>query len=123
MEKLLIVEDEFIIAQDIQNIVRQLGYAVMGTAKSAQEALTIIEQELPDLILLDIKIHGSFSGIDLAYIVETQYEIPYLYITSYADDETLKMINASKAIGYILKPFKKDDIARALQKQFNSDLT
>lgn len=113
--KLLIVEDEFVIAQDIRRIATDLGHAVMGTVKSGEEAINALKKELPDLVLLDIKIIGSMNGIQLAKLIEKQFNLPYIYITSYSDTATLTEMNQTNPIGYILKPFDKRDIRVALE--------
>ncbi|MEO0527556.1 MAG: sigma-54 dependent transcriptional regulator [Bacteroidota bacterium] len=116
--KLLIVEDEFLISQDIRQTTSDLGYAVMGIAKSAEEALAALKKELPDLVLLDINIMGETNGIELAKIIEQQYRLPYIYITSYSDTKTLKEMNRTNPLGYILKPFDKRDVRVALDIGF-----
>ncbi len=116
--KLLIVEDEFVIAQDLRNIITNLGYAVMGHAKTAKDALSKIEKETPDLVLLDIRIIGEETGIDLARKIEKKYNIPYLYVTSFSDADTLEQMNSTNPLGYILKPFDERDIRVALEISF-----
>ncbi|MEW7291612.1 sigma-54-dependent transcriptional regulator [Aquimarina sp. 2304DJ70-9] len=116
--KLLIVEDEFVIVQDLRNIISELGYAVMGHAKSAEEAMGKIKNEIPDLVLLDINIIGEETGIDLARKLEDTYQIPYIYITSYSDQDTISQMNTTNPLGYILKPFDERDIRVALEIGF-----
>ena len=116
--KLLIVEDEFVIAQDLRRIITNLGFPVMGMAKSAKEALKKIEDERPDLVLMDINIIGEVNGIELAKEIEDRFKIPYIYVTSYSDTDTLKQINATNPLGYILKPFDQRDIRVALEIGF-----
>lgn len=117
-QNLLIVEDEFVIAQDLRMIVNSLGYGVSGVAKSAAEALDILDREKPDLILLDIKIIGQVNGVELAKLIEKEYHIPYLYVTSYADTSTLNSVKETNPVGYVLKPFDKRDIRVALEMSF-----
>lgn len=117
-QNLLIVEDEFVIAQDMRMIVNSLGYGVSGIAKSAAEALDILDREKPDLVLLDIKIIGQVNGVELAKLIEKEYHIPYLYVTSYADTSTLNSVKETNPVGYVLKPFDKRDIRVALEMSF-----
>ncbi len=117
--KLLIVEDEFVIAQDLKNIVTNLGYAVMGHAKTVADALKKIEKEKPDLVFLDIRLIGEETGIDLAKKIDEKYNIPYLYVTSYSDADTLEQMNTTNPLGYILKPFDERDIRVALEISFS----
>lgn len=114
-KKLLIVEDEFLIASNIRSIVTNLGYAVMGVAKSADEALKAIKSETPDLALLDINIIGNTNGIELSRILKSKYKIPHLFITSYSDKSIVEEMNKTHPLGYILKPFDERDIRVALQ--------
>ncbi|WP_396638532.1 sigma-54-dependent transcriptional regulator [Maribacter sp. R77961] len=114
-KKLLIVEDEFLIANDIRTIVTQLGYAVMALAKSADEALKAVQAEKPDIALLDINIIGDRNGIELAKILTKKYSIPHLFITSYSDNAIISQMNNTHPLGYILKPFDERDIRVALQ--------
>lgn len=116
--KVLIVEDEFIIAQDLRMILEKLGYAVMGWAKSVGDALGKLEKELPDIAMLDINLMGEETGIDLAKKIEDRYQIPYFYVTSYSDDKTLNDIKQTNPKGYILKPFETRDIRVALEVNF-----
>ncbi|GAA3604443.1 sigma-54 dependent transcriptional regulator [Flavivirga amylovorans] len=113
--KLLVVEDEFVIAQDLRRICTNLGYVIMGMARSVKEALSQIEMERPDLILLDIKVEGKLTGIDLAHIIDKKLQIPYIYVTSYSDSDILNQMNATNPVGYILKPFDERDIRVALE--------
>ncbi len=117
--KLLIVEDEFVIAQDLRTIITNLGYAVMGHAKTVQEALQKIEKETPDLVFLDIRLIGDETGIDLARKIDKKYGIPYLYVTSFSDADTLEQMNSTNPLGYILKPFDERDIRVALEISFS----
>ena len=114
-KKLLIVEDEFLIANEIRSIVTQLGYAVMAVAKSADEALLAVKSETPDLALLDINIIGNRNGIELAKILQEKYGIKHLFITSYSDSAIVAEMNRTQPLGYILKPFDERDIRVALQ--------
>lgn len=118
--KLLIVEDEFVIAHNLAQIVQNIGYGVMGTAKSAEEALKKIKSEKPDLVLLDINIIGDKDGVDLAKEINETYKIPFIYITSYADTTTINRMNSTKPLGYILKPFDERDLRVALQIGFTN---
>ena len=116
--KILIVEDEFVIAQDLRRILTALEYTVMGMAKSALEALEKIEKESADLVLLDINIIGSTNGIELAKIIRKRFGIPYIFVTSYSDTGTLKEMNTTDPSGYILKPFDERDVRVALELAF-----
>ena len=119
MGKVLIVEDEFIIAQDLRRIVTGLGYAVMGMAKSADEALKKVSKEIPDLVLLDINLIGDVKGTELALTLRDEYGLSFIYVTSFSDPETLQEMTQTKPLGYILKPFDERDIRVALELGFS----
>lgn len=118
MGKILIVEDEFIIAQDLRRIVSGLGHAVMGMAKSADEAMKKIAKEAPDLVLLDIHIIGDVRGTELALKIREEFGLPFIYVTSYSDSGTLSEMTQTNPLGYILKPFDERDIRVALELGF-----
>lgn len=90
MAKVLIVEDNFIIADDLSNILEDLGYEITGIAASYYEAIELIEKSKPDLCLLDITIRGEKDGIELAETIQEKYGFPYLYITSHSDKSTVE---------------------------------
>jgi len=105
--KILIVEDERIVALDISATLRTLGYAIAGIAVSGDEALSIVEKEKPDLILMDIRIKGETDGIQTAEIILNNNNIPIIYLTAYADEDTLSRAKITEPYGYIIKPFDK----------------
>jgi two-component system, cell cycle sensor histidine kinase and response regulator CckA len=104
--KILIVEDELIVAQNIDNQLRKLGYDVPGTTGSAQEAISLAEKFKPDLVLMDIKLSGSMDGISAAEQIRGRFGIPVVYLTAFADKETLQRAKITDPSGYILKPFE-----------------
>lgn len=118
MAKILIVEDEFIIAQDLRRIITDLGHVVMGMAKSAEEALKKITTETPDVVLLDIHISGKLRGTQLGVQLRNRFGIPFVFVTSFSDPETLSEMTETNPLGYILKPFDERDIRVALDLGF-----
>ncbi|MFZ1704871.1 MAG: response regulator transcription factor [Saprospiraceae bacterium] len=122
MIKILIVEDEPIISEDIAHTLTSHGYEVVGKAYNSSQALDMIVNRSPDLILLDIAIKGNLDGIDIGRIISQNYNIPYMYITSFSDSMTLTKVKETSPIGYIVKPFKDSDILTAIElgmHQFN----
>ncbi len=109
-KKILIVEDEPVIADDLAYIIAGFGYDITGIALSYDEALEHIESVLPDLVLLDIALKGDDDGIDLAQHINKHYHIPFLFVTSNADPLTINRIKKTKPAGFILKPFKKKEL-------------
>lgn len=108
--KILIVEDEPIIAMDIKSYLRKLGYQVIGIAHDSEQALDMIYTRQPDLVLLDIRIDGTRDGIQIAGIINEKYDIPFLFLTSHSDEHTLDRATATKPYGYIVKPFDENDL-------------
>ena len=115
MKKILIVEDELIIATDLGDILESLGYEVCGDAISAREALELINEQSPDLVLLDIQIKGGMDGIELAGIIRSEFRIPFIFLTSHADASTLQRAKEVKPYGYIVKPFQEKNIRAAIE--------
>ena len=109
-EKILIVEDEMIIAYDIQMTLESLGYDVTGIACNADEALQLINENRPDLVLLDINLEGDTDGIMLAEDINYSFQIPFIYLSSNTDNLTVNRIKRTKAAGFIVKPFSEDDL-------------
>lgn len=107
---ILIVEDESIVAKDIAQSLKKLGYNVIETASSGEAAVIIAEEKKPDLVLMDIMLKGEMSGIDAANIIHEKNNIPVIFLTAYADESTLSKAKISEPYGYIIKPFKEIDL-------------
>jgi CheY-like chemotaxis protein len=105
--KILVVEDEVIIAKDIQMSLQQFGYSVPSTVVSGEQAIRKAEGEKPDLIIMDIVLQGEMDGIETASIIRSRFDIPIIYLTSYSDKNTQERAKATKPYGYILKPFEE----------------
>lgn len=112
----LIVEDEFVIANDLRDILRQHLRGPVQLAASMTEALSKLEQHRPDLVLLDIKLRGEGSGIELGQRLRSHYHLPFIYITSHADKQTLQQAVATQPAGYLLKPFQEQEVCAALDQ-------
>lgn len=113
--KIAIVEDEAIVAEDIRQMLIGMGYEVAGIAATADEALKVAETELPNLVLMDIRIKGARDGIDAAEQMLAQYDIPVVFLTAYADERTLERAKATLPYGYIVKPFEEKDIKTVIE--------
>ncbi|WP_052594485.1 response regulator [Aureispira sp. CCB-QB1] len=113
--KILVVEDEMIIADNICSILEELGYDVLEPAISYTEALEILEAEKPDLALLDIQLAGRRDGIDLAWKIKDEYEIPFIFLTSNADPATVERAKKVSPPAYLLKPFDKNDLYTSIE--------
>jgi PAS domain S-box-containing protein len=108
--KILIVEDEAIIAIDLKSCLEQLGYTVLAHVDSAEKALKLAEQDPPDLVLMDIVLKGRMDGIEAGDIIRSRWGIPVVFCTAYADQERLERAKLVRPFGYILKPFQDNDV-------------
>lgn len=109
-ERIIIIEDEAIIAAEIHSTLELLGYRVVGHTNNGDKALDLFARTESDLIILDINIKGSLNGIDLAKIIKRKYNIPYVFLTSYSDRTTINMVKETMPYGYIVKPFNEIDL-------------
>lgn len=111
----LVVEDENIVAKDIRQSLLKMGYKVIGTASSGEKAKEILKENQPDIILMDIMLKGNMSGIDTAEYVKDIYDLPVIFLTAYADENTLSKAKITEPYGYILKPFKEIDLHTSIE--------
>ncbi len=107
---ILIVEDESIVAKDISQSLKKLGYNVVEIVNSGEAAVISAEEKKPDLVLMDIMLKGEMSGIDAANFIHEKNNIPVIFLTAYADEGTLSKAKISEPYGYIIKPFKEIDL-------------
>ncbi|MCF6130061.1 response regulator [Flavobacterium sp. AS60] len=113
--KILIVEDEMIIAANISLQLTHLGYEVIGIIPRAEEVLPLIRQQQPDILLLDINLKGDLDGIDLAHLIQHEYKIPVIFLTANSDETHFNRAKAVNPYAFISKPFKKLDLQRAIE--------
>lgn len=102
--KILVVEDEGVLAKGIEKKMGTLGYTVTGIAFSGEEAIRMAEEQQPDLVLMDIKLHGEMDGIEAAGQIREKFNLPVVYLTAYSDKETTNRAKITEPYGYILKP-------------------
>ncbi|MEM9361430.1 MAG: response regulator transcription factor [Bacteroidota bacterium] len=113
--RVLIVEDERLISKDLQDCLSELGYGHSEIVDSYESAIVNLEQKPPDIVLLDISLRGEKSGIDIAnYLIQTD-TIPFIYITSHSDKKTLQEAKSTRPSGYLVKPFRKEDIFTSME--------
>ncbi len=110
MTKILIVEDETIVALDIKSAVKKLGYEVTDTATNFHDAIKSIRDNKPDIVLMDIHLENSKDGIETVREIQKKYYIPVIYLTAFSDDSTISRAVETNPIGYIIKPFKREDL-------------
>ncbi len=109
-ERILIVEDEKIIALDLQRRLERFGYVICDTSADGEDAVVKARQHRPDIILMDIMLAGAVDGIDAAKIIKRELQLPVIFLTAYADERTLERAKEAEPFGYILKPFKEREL-------------
>jgi response regulator RpfG family c-di-GMP phosphodiesterase len=113
--QVLIVEDEGIIAADIQDRLTSLGYDVPATVASGEEALQRIPVLTPDIVLMDIVLQGQMDGVEAAAAIRQQFEIPVIFLTAHADESTVQRAKLTEPFAYIIKPFEERELHTALE--------
>jgi PAS domain S-box-containing protein len=113
--KVLIVEDEAIVAMDIKNRLENRKYTVTGIASSGEDAIKMAIETRPDIVLMDIMLDGEMDGVETAEKILEGFYIPIIYLTAYADEKTLSCAKITKPFGYILKPFEEMELHAAIQ--------
>jgi len=113
--KILVVEDEMIIGAKISMQLTSLGYEVTGMLPRGEEAVLHVQQNKPDIILLDINLKGKIDGIETARQIQLQNNIPIIYLTANADEATFNRAKPTKPAAFISKPFKQLDLQRAIE--------
>ena len=105
-----VVEDELIVAEDLQSTLTNIGYDVIAIANSGELAIEIAESKTPDLILMDIKLAGKIDGITAAERIRTRQDIPVIYVTAYANESHVQRMKLTSPFGYIIKPFNEREL-------------
>lgn len=114
-KRVLIVEDENIVALDIRQSLVRLGYDVVDIVNSGPEAVRVATQTHPDLVLMDIRLRGSMDGIEAAEQIQRELDVPVIYLTAYTDPDTLARAKVSAAYGYVLKPFEDRELNTSIE--------
>ncbi len=113
--KILIVEDNGVVAEDIRIKLGHMGYKNTFIATSYEKAIKAAESQLPDLALMDIELGGDKNGIDTASELRKEYQVPVVYLTAYADDDTIARAKITEPYGYIVKPFDDNELKSAIE--------
>lgn len=103
--RILIVEDDRVVARDIAQQMTSAGHTVVGMTTTGEEALTMAAETAPDLVLMDVRLEGELDGIDAARLVRENLNLPVVFLTAYADEETVRRATVTEPFGYVLKPF------------------
>lgn len=115
----LVVEDEFAIALDIEMRLKKMGFDVTGIAENDDTAIKMAEEEAPQLILMDIHLEGSKNGIEIAKQVHDELHIPVVFLTAHADSATFQQALKANPYGYVLKPFKDVDLKNTIELAYS----
>ncbi len=113
--RILVVEDEWLVSQGIKETLQDLGYEVAGPASSGEEALEIAQAMRPDLVLMDILLKGGMDGIEAAEHLRRRFDLPVIFLTAYADSQTLERAKVTEPYGYLLKPFENRELHSAIE--------
>jgi CheY-like chemotaxis protein len=113
--KILIVEDESVIALQLQKTLENFGYAVCSIADSGEEALMKAEEEKPDLVLMDIFLKGKVDGIEAGSRIQIRFDIPVIFLSAFMDDGLLERAKTAKPFGYLVKPFQEKELHAAIE--------
>lgn len=113
--RIMIVEDEFLTLNNIRESLVEMGYEVSGGAKNAEEALRILDQKETDMAILDIQIQGDRNGIWLANEINEKYKIPFIFLTAFGDQKTIRTAMNVDPYGYLVKPFNSIDVYTAIE--------
>ena len=113
--KILIVEDEGLVAEEIRSRLRNLGYEPAGVARSGPEALDLVRDRKPDLVLMDIRLQGPMDGVEAAAEIAAASNVPVVYLTAHTDRETLDRAKATSPYGYVVKPLEERELQVAVE--------
>jgi PAS domain S-box-containing protein len=115
MARILIVEDERLVAWNIQEILKIFAHETVATVNSGDEALRVAAETQPDLVLMDIRLRGKMDGISAAQLIWAQLHIPIVYLTAHADEQTIEQAIGSAPFGYVIKPFNRLELHAAIK--------
>jgi PAS domain S-box-containing protein len=113
--KILIAEDEQIVAKNIEKRLTADGYHVVASVATGEEAIKKVKKLSPDIILMDIKLKGKIDGIETADIIRRDFQLPVIFLTSYADEETFQRAKNTEPFGYLIKPFESKELNRVVE--------
>ncbi|MBW4471338.1 MAG: response regulator transcription factor [Stenomitos rutilans HA7619-LM2] len=113
--RILIVEDEIMVAREIESHLTQMSYEVVGIAVKARTVMQQVAETMPDLVLMDINLQGTQDGVQAASAIRDRFQTPVIYITAYSDSSTLEKVKQTNPFGYVLKPFNQQDLRVAIE--------
>lgn len=113
--RILVVEDEHIVAMGIKKMLKSLGYTVTGVASSGEDAISKAESTFPDVVLMDIMLKGDMDGVEAAREIRERLDVPVVYLTAYSDTQILERAKRTEPFGYIIKPFDEKDLYNSIE--------
>lgn len=113
--RILVVEDEHIVAMGIKKMLKSLGYTVTGVASSGEDAISKAESTFPDVVLMDIMLKGDMDGVEAAREIRERFDVPVVYLTAYSDNKILERAKRTEPFGYIVKPFEEKDLYGSIE--------
>jgi CheY-like chemotaxis protein len=113
--RILVVEDEQITAEDLRDILTDMGYMVVSVVPAGSEAIAEVEHARPDLVLMDVRIKGELDGTQIARILRDRFDTPVVFLTAHADEETLTRATLAEPLGYIVKPFQEAELHATIE--------
>jgi PAS domain S-box-containing protein len=108
--QIIVVEDEVIVGEDIRKSLKNLGYDVPSIVSTGEDAIQMVEENSPDLVLMDIMLQGEMDGIETASQIRSLFNVPVVYLTAYSDEKILERAKVTEPFGYIIKPFKEREL-------------
>lgn len=113
--RILVVEDEAIVAEDISQRLRRMGYQTIGPVNAGEDGMLLAEQTRPDLVLMDIMLKGRMDGVETAELISQRLDLPVVFLTAHGDPATFSRAKMTVPRGYLLKPFSEADLHRAVE--------
>ena len=110
VESIMVVEDENIIALDIKNRLKKLGFKIPAVVASGEDAIRLAGEIKPDLVLMDILLKGKLDGVEAARAIRTKNDIPVIFLSSFSDESTCREANQASPYGYLIKPFNEKEL-------------
>jgi PAS domain S-box-containing protein len=113
--RILVVEDDRIVARDIQQQLSRIGHVVVGITARGEDVMALAVQSQPDLVLMDVRLEGKLDGIDVAQQIHEAFRVPVIFLTAYADEETTRRARVTEPFGYLLKPFEDSQLRTTIE--------
>ncbi|MFB6347426.1 MAG: response regulator [bacterium] len=113
--EILIVEDEQITAMEVQSMLEEMDYNVVGIEDTGKAALEVLEENSVDLVIMDIRLPGGMDGIETTRRINEEHDVPVIYFSAYSDDQTLEGARETEPAGFLIKPITKEDLRSSVE--------